>query len=131
MLYLGKMVGNALFLLILLLLLLPMFALMFGIHLGGVWLPLGAVILAGVLGFSALGTLLGAITASLRGKEVLLPLLLFPLMVPVLIMEVQLTGAILDGEPLAGQVRWLGLLGLFDALYLTVSYLVFEYVMET
>ena len=131
MLYLGKMIGNALFLLILLLLLLPMFALMFGIHLGAVWLPLGVVILAGVVGFSALGTLLGAITASLRGREVLLPLLLFPLMVPVLIMEVQITGAILDGEPLAGQARWLGLLGLFDALYLTVSYLVFEYVMET
>ena len=131
MLYLGKMISNALFLFILLLLLLPMFALMFGIHVWGVWLPLGAVILAGVLGFSALGTLLGAITASLRGKEVLLPLLLFPLMVPVLIIEVQVTGAILDGEPLAGQARWLGLLGLFDALYLTVSYLVFEYVMET
>jgi len=64
------------------------------------------------------------------GREVLLPLLLFPLLVPLLLVEVHLTQAILAGEPLAGQAAWLRLLAGFDGIFLVVSYLVFDSVME-
>ncbi|MCI0355179.1 MAG: heme exporter protein CcmB, partial [Acidobacteria bacterium] len=64
------------------------------------------------------------------GKEVLLPLLLFPLVAPLLIAAVQLTGAILEGETLAEQAQWLRLMGAFDAVFLIVAFLVFEFVVE-
>jgi heme exporter protein B len=130
-LYLGKMLSNTLFLLLILALLLPLFSLFFGVGLRGVWVPLAAVLLGGTLGFTALGTLLGGITASLKGREVLLPILLFPLLVPLVVVAVHLTATILDGAPLLAEPGWLQLLAAFDAVFLIVSYLVFEYVMES
>lgn len=129
--YLGKMLSNTLFLAVMLALLLPLVSLFFAVGLRDTWLPLMLVMLGGVLGFTALGTLLGGMTASVRGREVLLPILLFPLLVPIVVAVVHLTGVILDGGNLAGQWRWLQLLGAFDAIYLIVSYLAFEYVMES
>lgn len=129
--YLGKMLSNTLFLAVMLALLLPLVSLFFAVGLRDIWLPLTLVLLGGVLGFTALGTLLGGMTASVRGREVLLPILLFPLLVPIVVAVVHLTGVILDGGNLAGQWRWLQLLGAFDVIYLIVSYLAFEYVMES
>lgn len=128
--YLGKMASNALFLAIMTLLLFPLLGLLFGLDLAGLWLPLGVVALSGIVGFSALGTLLGGVTASLRGKEVLLPLLLFPLMVPVLLVVVQLTDVVLQGESLWAHTDWLQLLAAFDIIFLIASYLIFDVVME-
>jgi len=128
--YLGKMLSNTLFLAIILACLLPLFSLFFGVSLHNAWGPLALVLLGGVAGFSSLGTLLAGITATLKGREVLLPILLFPLLVPIVVAVVVLTGAVFDGESLADQGAWLRLLGAFDAIFLIVSYLVFEYVME-
>ncbi|MEE8435105.1 MAG: heme exporter protein CcmB [bacterium] len=128
--YLGKMFSNTLFLIAIQVLFLPLFALFFGVGLRGVWLPLAVVMLGGTLGFAALGTLLGGITASLKGREVLLPVLLFPLMVPLMVVAVYLTGVVLDGASLWEQGPWLRLMGAFDAVFLIASFLVFEYVME-
>lgn len=128
--YLGKMAGNAAFLAMVLVLLVPMYGLLFRLDLAGVAGRLALVAAGAVLGFSALGTLLGGLVASLRGKEVLLPLLLFPLVAPLLIASVQLTGAILEGEPLADHLQWLMLIGAFDAVFLIVAFLVFEFVVE-
>jgi heme exporter protein B len=130
-LYLGKMLSNTLFLTVILALLLPLFSLFMGVGLRGAWPALVAVLLGGTLGFAALGTLLGGITASLKGREVLLPILLFPLLVPLVVVVVHLSVVILEGEPLAAELRWLELLAAFDAVFLIVSYLVFEYVMES
>ena len=129
--YLGKMTSNALFLVLITLLLLPMFALFFGLQLAGAWPLLVLVLLGGILGFAALGTLLGGITATLKGREVLLPVLLFPLLVPLVVVGVHLTGTILEGRPLEDEWQWINLLAAFDGVYLIVSYLVFDYVMET
>ena len=130
-LYLGKMLSNTLFLTLILALLLPLFSLFMGVSLRGAWAPLVAVLLGGTLGFTALGTLLGGITASLKGREVLLPILLFPLIVPIVVVVVHLSGALLEGQPLLEERAWLQLLFAFDAVFLIVSYLVFEYVMES
>jgi heme exporter protein B len=130
LLYLGKMVSTTLFLLGMLALLLPLSALLLHVHLGGAWLSLAGVLLGGALGFSALGTLLGGITSSLRGREILLPILLFPLLVPLILVVVHLTAAILAGELLSAHAGWLQLLAAFDVIFLIVSYLVFEFVME-
>ncbi len=131
LLYIGKMASTTLFLALMVALLLPLCGLLFQVNLAEVWLPIAGVLVAGALGFSALGTLLGGITASLRGKEILLPLLLFPLLVPLLLVVVHLTSSILLGEALSDQLGWLEMLGAFDVIFLIVSYLVFEYVMES
>jgi heme exporter protein B len=130
-LYIGKMLSNTLFLLGILALLLPLFSLFFGVGLRGAWGPLAVVLAGGTLGFTALGTLLGGITASLKGREVLLPILLFPLLVPLVVVVVHLSAEVLDGAPLLAEPGWLQLLAAFDAVFLIVSYLVFEYVMES
>ena len=88
------------------------------------------ILLAGTVGFSALGTLLTAMTASLKGREVLLPILLFPLMVPGLLSLVNLTAYLFfDTRPEQVNAWWNLLLG-FDVLLLVVSILGFEFVME-
>jgi len=129
--YLGKMGSNAVFLVMVLVLLVPLYALLFQVHLQGVMVALAALMLAGVVGFSALGTLLGGITSSLRGRDVLLPLLLFPLLVPMLIVLVHLSNVVLEGQPLGENWRWIQLLSAFDVVFLIASFLVFEYVMES
>ena len=129
-LYLGKMASNVVFLLVISLLVLPLLALLYGVELSGAWAPLAVIALGGIVGFSALGTLLGGVTASLRGKEVLLPLLLFPLLVPLLLVVVQLTDLVLQGEPLWDHRAWLQLLLAFDMVFLIASYLTFDFVLE-
>jgi heme exporter protein B len=131
--FLGKMAGNALFLAVILALLVPLCGLLFGAGPGwdrAALTALIAVALGVLTGFSALGTLLGGLVATLRGKEVLLPLLLFPLVAPLLIAAVQVTGAILEGATLSSQANWLRLIAAFDAVYLIVAFLAFEYVVE-
>jgi heme exporter protein B len=91
--------------------------------------PLLLVIVLGTLGFAAVGTLFAAVAANTRAREALLPLLLFPVLVPVIIGAVKATaatvpGAASDGPPL------LGLLIAFDAIFLTLAYVTFEYVIE-
>ncbi|MCH8885696.1 MAG: heme exporter protein CcmB [SAR324 cluster bacterium] len=128
--YLGKMFSNTLFLIAIQVMFLPVFSLFFGVGLRGVWLPLAVVMLGGTLGFAALGTLLGGVTASLKGREVLLPVLLFPLLTPLMVVAVYLTGVVLDGVSLWEQGPWLRLMAAFDGVFLIASFLVFEYVME-
>ncbi|MDH4225395.1 MAG: heme exporter protein CcmB [Deltaproteobacteria bacterium] len=128
--YLGKMTSNVLFLMMIMTLLLPLFALFFKLDLWPVAGPVVGVSLLGVAGITTLGTLLGGVVSSLRGKEVLFPLLLFPLLVPILIGVVHLTGVILTGQPMEENWRWVQLVGGFDLVFLIVSYMVFDHVME-
>jgi heme exporter protein B len=91
--------------------------------------PLLAVVLLGTLGFAAVGTLFAAVAANTRAREALLPLLLFPVLVPVIIGAVKATGESLAGTAPAGP-PWLNLLIAFDAIFLALAYLLFEYVIE-
>jgi len=88
-----------------------------------------AVIALGTVGFATVGTLFAAVAANTRAREALLPLLLFPVLVPVIIGAVKATGETLPGVPPGGP-PWLGLLMAFDALFLALSYALFEYVIE-
>ena len=96
-------------------------------------LPLLVLALAlGTLGLAGVGTLFAAIAAHTRAREVLLPLLLFPIQVPVILATVKSTGAAIHvpglDPPEIGQ--WLGLLIAFDALFLGLSVLLFDYAIE-
>jgi heme exporter protein B len=65
-----------------------------------------------------------------RAREVMLPLLLLPLVVPIFIGGVKVTARVLAGKPLADVAQWLNLIGAFDFIFLVVGWLVFEYAVE-
>lgn len=125
-LYLAKLLANITFMGIVELVTLPAFVGLFNLELD--WALALATVVLGTLGFATVGTLLAAIAANTRAREIMLPLLLFPLVVPVLIAAVKATGQALggadDGHP------WLGLLAAFDAMFLAIALLVFDVVIE-
>lgn len=104
------------------------FALAFDVPLGGLLLPLAAVAALGAIGVTAIGTLFAAVAARTQYREVMLPLLLLPLLVPVLLGAVRATAELLAQQPLP----WppLRLLLVTDAVFLIVSFVCFEYVLD-
>jgi heme exporter protein B len=127
--FLAKLAANTLFLMLTEVLLLPVFAVMYNIRVLGVlhWLLL--VFFFGSLGISAAGTALSAVSAQARMRELLLPLLLLPLLTPVLVASTEVTIGLFDPAPF---VRWkgIGLLAIFDVMFLTALWLFGEYLLE-
>jgi heme exporter protein B len=124
--YLAKLLGNMLFIGVVEIVALPIFVVLFDIPLFvGTLLP---VVLLGTLGIAAVGTLFSAMAAATRARELLLPILVFPLIVPVVIGAVRATGTLL--VPAANEPPWLGLIAAFDVIFLSVAMLTFEYVVE-
>ncbi|HUT21427.1 MAG TPA: heme exporter protein CcmB [Anaerolineae bacterium] len=127
LLYLGKMLSNLLFISLTELVVLPLCLALFNLTFHLLLLP---ILLLGTIGFSAVGTIVSAMTVHARAREVMLPILLFPLVLPALIASVKLTGGVLDGQPW-GEIRnWMELLVGFDVIFMVISYLAFEYVIE-
>ena len=128
-LFLGKMLANTLFLLFTQLLFIPLCLFFFEIEVRN-WLELLMVLFFGTVGFSSLGTLLTAMTSTLRGKEMLLPILIFPLMVPSLLCVVRLTEFLFFGAHSEEVWSWWKLLLGFDVVLFTLSLLGFEFIVE-
>jgi heme exporter protein B len=126
--YFGKMLGNLIFISAIEALMLPIFSALFDLNL--IQPTLLPTIFLGTLGFAAVGTLLSAMAVNTRAREVMLPVLLFPIILPVVIAAVKVTAGILDGLPLDDLVHWLRFLIAFDIIFLVVSYMTFDYVME-
>ena len=127
--YLGKMLGNLLFIGVVVVIILPIFIVFF--NLSAEHLPaLVGVVILGIIGFSGVGTLFSAMAVHTRAREVLLPILLFPVVIPVMLASVKLTAAVLDGVPFADVQNWFSLLVGFDLIFLALSFMLFDYVME-
>ncbi|UCC63280.1 MAG: heme exporter protein CcmB [Anaerolineae bacterium] len=126
--YFGKMLGNFLFITVVEAITLPIFSALFNVNLIQPWILV--VLLLGTLGFSGVGTLFSAMAVHTRAREVLLPILLFPVVVPALIAAVKLTAGLLDGQVLADMANWMQLLIAFDIILVAVSYMTFDYVVE-
>ncbi|HEY1293561.1 MAG TPA: heme exporter protein CcmB [Chloroflexota bacterium] len=129
-LYMAKVVASFTSMLVVELVAVPAFIGLFNVSVNLPLLVLG--LLLGTLGLAGVGTLFAAIAAHTRAREVLLPLLLFPIQVPVILATVKTTGAAVHvpgtEPPEVGQ--WLGLLVAFDALFLSLSVLLFDFVIE-
>jgi heme exporter protein B len=128
--YLGKVAGNLLLMLVVEAILLALFALFFNVDVGRALPALGLVLPLGTIGFAAVGTLFAAMTAHVRAREVLFPVLLLPVAVPVLLGSVKATEAALAGEPLSAVAQWLQLLAVADVIYLTAGLLTFDAILE-
>ena len=89
-----------------------------------------AVILLATIGFAAVGTVFGAMSVNTRAREVMLPVLLLPIVTPLIIGAVRATGILIDGGAFSETWTWVNLLIAVDVVYLAVSFLVFEFVLE-
>jgi heme exporter protein B len=128
--YLGKLAGNVLVMIVVEVVLVALFAVFFAIDFTPFLPGLAAVLALGTLGLASVGTLFGAVTAQMRARELLFPILLLPAVVPVLLASVSATQTVLAGEPLAEAAAWLKLLAAADLVYLVVGVLTFEFVLE-
>ena len=127
--FLGKMLGSLAFMLVIETILLPVFAVM--LDLPTLSPALGLIILLATVGFATVGTFFASIAVQTRSREILLPILFFPVVVPVIIAAVEASALALQGGTMtAVWTRWLPLLIVFDALYLVICPWVFGYVFE-
>jgi heme exporter protein CcmB len=125
--YVGKLLGMMLLLSVTEVLLVPMIALMFQTALLDRPLLLAGLLLAGTLGFASVGTLFAAMLVRSRAREVMLPILLYPVTIPVLIAGVRGTSALLQAEPSEPMaMMWLGMLASFDVVFVTLALWTFE-----
>jgi heme exporter protein B len=108
-------------------LLVPLVALLFQAGLFAAPLLLGTILLAGTLGFAAVGTLFAAMLVRARSRDVLLPVLLYPVTIPVIIGGVRGTVALVGQPPDVPMAQfWIALLLFFDVVFLTLSLWTFE-----
>jgi heme exporter protein B len=131
-LFFGKAVPNLLFIALVELILIPLFAILFSIQLGHSWPLLIAVTLLADLGFVAAGTLFSALAAQTTSRELILPLLALPILVPVFIGAVVLTSDLFIGNALGEVARrgWFAILVAFDVIFITAGALLFEFTLE-
>lgn len=124
--YCAKLLGNLLFIGVVEIVALPVFAALFNLpFFVGALIP---IVLLGTLGIASVGTLFSAMAAATRARELLLPILVFPLIIPIVIGAIRLTEALMT--PMSNQPPWLSLIIAFDVIFLSISMLTFQYVIE-
>lgn len=128
--YLGKLAANIALMAVVEVVVVALFGLFYNVELGAALGPLAVVLALGTLGLAAVGTLFAAMTAQVRARELLFPVLLLPAQIPVLLATVSATQVVLLGQPLAEAGHWLRLLVAADVVYLVVGLLTFEFVLD-
>jgi heme exporter protein B len=126
--YFGKMISNLAFMFIVEAIILPVYSVLYTTNLFNPGLI--GVILLGSVGYVAIGTLLSSMAVQTRTRDVLLPILLFPVIVPVLVAAVKASGGFLQGLALAEIMPQVSLLIVYDVIFIAVSFMVFDYVVE-
>ena len=127
-LYLGKFFANLLFLLLMTIVLLPFILFIFDVNLFRFWILVALGL--GIIGYVGVGTLFAALTATIRARESMLPILLLPVLAPVFMAGIKVTEQVLDGRDWSDFQNWLGMLTGFDLIFLTAAFLVFDLIWE-
>ncbi len=126
--FFGKMLANWVFMLLVAVIILPLYSVLYNLNLFHPGLLL--VILLGSLGYVAVGTLLASMAVQARTRDILLPILLFPVIVPLLLAAVRASGGFLQAAPFEQIRPWLNLLIGYDAIFLAVAYMLFDAIVE-
>ena len=126
--YFGKMLASFLFMLIVEALVFPIFAVLFNLSIVEPLLVPVAVL--ATLGIATVGTVFSAMAVNTRAREVMLPLLFFPVALPVIVAAVEVTGLVIRDLDLSDMARWLPLLAVYDAVFLVVCPFAFSLVVE-
>jgi len=130
LIFLGKAVSNAIFIFLIELPTFLLFSIFFNIDFWQGLDKLAVIFFLGTIGFAAVGTLLSAISVNTRTREIMLPILLFPIEVPVILSAVNATAGALAGKSWSEISGWLKILAGFDLIFLLVCFVTFEYVLE-
>ena len=128
LIFLGKALGNFLFITVALAVVLPVFAVLFNLVIFR-WEML-AISLLTTVGFSAVGTLFAAMSVRVRAREVMLPLLFLPVVTPLIMAAVESTSHMVNGRSWSDMSEWLQLAVAFDVVFLVVSAFVFQHILE-
>lgn len=128
--YFGKVITNLILMLAVEVISLPIFIILFDYSFSGSLFQLFLIILLGTFGFVSIGTFLAALTSNTKTSEVLLPIILFPIIVPLVIGAVKSTEAVFLGKKLEQFLPWLKILGIYDLVFITVPFMLFEFLLE-
>lgn len=126
--FVGKLLANLVIVFLVEAVVLPLTAVFFHVPILTALPGVLATLFLGTLGFVTLGTFYAAISSRSRGRDVLLPLLLFPMLIPLLLAAVQGTTAFLEGDAMGYGGAWLRLILAFDLIFFTAAFWAFEYV---
>ncbi len=126
--YFGKLLSNLAFMLTVAAIVLPIYSILYNVNLFNPGLLL--VILMGSWGYVAVGTLLATMAVQARTRDVLLPILLFPVAIPVLVAAVKASGGFLDASQWIDIAPWVNILLVYDVIFTAVAFMVFDYVVE-
>jgi heme exporter protein B len=126
--YFGKTIGNLIFMLIVEVIVLPVYSVLYNTNLFNPGLLV--VILLGSIGYVAVGTLLSTMAVQTRTRDILLPILLFPVVIPVFIASVKASSGFLQGLEMVDISPWLNLLVVYDVVFIAAAFMVFDYVVE-
>jgi len=126
--YFGKMVGNLSFMLIVAIIVLPILFILFNLPIFRPELVL--IVVLATIGFASVGTLFSALAVNTKAREIMLPMLFFPIVTPVIIAAVKASGIVLQGGSLSNLSIWLQVMAAFDIIFLVVSSLVFQFIIE-
>jgi heme exporter protein B len=130
-LFLAKTAFNLILMLLVEIVVIPLFWILFNLHSWNLLPQIFLVSLLGTVGFCSLGTMMAAVTLRARARELLLPLVLFPLMIPVILGTIRCMENILRMGDFGEALPWLRLLLGFDVIFLTLGVLLFDHVIES
>ncbi|MCJ7660278.1 MAG: heme exporter protein CcmB [Anaerolineales bacterium] len=126
--YFGKMLGNLIFMLIVEAIVLPIYSVLYNTNLFNPGFLL--VTLLGSIGYVTVGTLLAAMAVQARTRDILLPILLFPVIIPVILASVKASMGFLQAIEISEIMPWINLLIVYDVIFLAAAYMTFDYVVE-
>jgi heme exporter protein B len=127
----GKLLGNLIFLTLMVAIVVTAGVVLFGVRIPAAWPSLIGVLALGVVGLVVLGTFYASMASRSRAREVLLPLLLFPMLVPVLLAATTASKALLGADVMHEAGAWIRLLVAYDLVFLAATLIAFEHVIET
>jgi heme exporter protein B len=126
--YFGKVISNLVFMLLVEVIVLPVYSFLYNVNLFIAGLLL--VILLGSIGYIVVGTLLAGMTVQTRTRDLLLPILMFPVVIPILIAAVEASSGFLAHDNFSNILPWINLLVAYDIIFTAIAFMIFDYVIE-
>lgn len=126
--YFGKAIGNLVFMLLVAVIVLPVYSVLYNVNLFQPGLLL--IVLLGSIGYVSIGTLLATMAVQARTRDILLPILLFPVLVPLLVAAVKGSAGFLQGAEMSEVLPWINLLITYDVVFTAVAFMAFDAIVE-
>jgi len=128
--FFGKVLSNFIFLTVLEIIIVPLFMVLYNVNIfAHTWLP-ALILMIGTYGFAVLGTIFSLISVNTKTREIMLPLLLLPIMVPIILAGIQSINICIDGGDISGVDKWLKLIIIFDIIFTAVIFMIFDFLIE-